>query len=476
VTTTLLIKFPWGRYHATPWGRHVNEGAVEMPPSPWRLLRSLYAVWRTRLPHLSEADVAPLLTALAVPPVFYAPAHTIAHTRHYYPDTAHRTGKLSTDRTVDAFAILDRDATLGVEWHVDLSPEQRETLTQLAKAMPYFGRAESLCEAFVVDTWDLSTCDKWVPLDVADDIGRDADITTVLAPDLPLVLDSLTARPVDVRRAGLLFPTGSRLLAYQRVSSATRPVPTPRTDDRAVTGVRFSVMQAGLPARTDALIYTDLLRQAALSIYGKQQEKRRQPLTGPSLLAGKTATEEALANQHQHAHYLPPIFTGQRLTDLVVWTPGGLPEHELTALTAVRKLSSPTNRDWRLVLRVAGVGDIQDIAPELCGPARTWQSVMPYTPSRHPKPDADWTAFLAEDVTRELTFRGHPAAEVVALSDSWAEYRRYRPTARQRHNTRQGFSNRPSAFLKLTFPEQVHGPLTLGHLSHFGLGLFQPAS
>lgn len=475
MTTTLLITFPWGRYHATPWGRHVNEGAVELPPSPWRLLRSLYAVWRTRLPHLSEADVAPVLAALAVPPVFYVPAHTVAHTRHYYPDTAHRTGKASTDRTVDAFAVLDPNAILGVEWHVDLSTEHRETLTQLAKALPYFGRAESLCEASVVDTWDPGPCDKWVPLDVADDIGRDADITTVLAPDLPLVVDSLTARPIDVRRAGLLFPPGTHLLGYQRISSAKRPVPIARTEDRGVTGVRFTVMQTGLPARTDTLIYTDLLRQAALSIDGRQQTQRRQPLDGSSLLAGKTATDEALTNQHQHAHYLP-IFTDQRLTDLVVWTPGCLAEHELAALTAVRKLASHINPDWRLVLRVAGVGDIQDIAPELCGPARTWRSIMPYTPSRYPKPGANWANFLAADVTRELGFRGHPAAEVEVLPDSWAEYRRYRPTARQRHNTRQGHANRPGALLKLTFPEQIRGPLVLGHLSHFGLGLFQPAS
>ena len=38
----LLIEIhsPAGRFHATPWGRHVNEGAVEWPPSPWRFLRA----------------------------------------------------------------------------------------------------------------------------------------------------------------------------------------------------------------------------------------------------------------------------------------------------------------------------------------------------------------------------------------------------------------------------------------------------
>lgn len=472
MTTTLMITFPWGRYHATPWGRHVNEGAVELPPSPWRLLRSLYAVWRTRLPHLSEAEVEPVLRALAVPPVFFVPSYTVAHTRHYYPDTAHRCGKPSTDRTVDAFAVFDRDASLGIQWTVDLPPHQREILGQLAKALPYFGRADSLCEASLVDTWQPGPYDTWVPLDVADDIPRDADITTVLAPDVPLVVDTLTARPVEVRRAGLLFPPGTRLLGYQRTSTAARVTPRPRAENRTVTGVRFAVMQAGPPAATDALIYTDLLRQAALSALGRRRGRRSHDQHGPCLLAGKTATDTALASQHGHAHYLP-LFADGRLSDLVVWTPNGLPEHELAALTDVTWLSSKSP-DRRLTLRVAGIGAINDIAPEVCEPARVWRSIMPYTPSRHDKSGKNGQDFLAADIGRELGYRDFPAAAVEVLPDSWVEYRRYRPTARLRHNTRQGQSNRPSAFVKLTFADQVRGPIALGHLSHFGLGLFQP--
>ena len=37
---TLRVRFPAGRYHATPWGNHVNEGQIEWPPSPWRVLSS----------------------------------------------------------------------------------------------------------------------------------------------------------------------------------------------------------------------------------------------------------------------------------------------------------------------------------------------------------------------------------------------------------------------------------------------------
>jgi len=40
----LSFTFPGGRYHATPWGRHVNEADLEWPPSPWRIVRALIAV------------------------------------------------------------------------------------------------------------------------------------------------------------------------------------------------------------------------------------------------------------------------------------------------------------------------------------------------------------------------------------------------------------------------------------------------
>jgi len=46
---TLAFHFPGGRYHATPWGHQVNEGLVEWPPSPWRLLRALLSCGYTRL-------------------------------------------------------------------------------------------------------------------------------------------------------------------------------------------------------------------------------------------------------------------------------------------------------------------------------------------------------------------------------------------------------------------------------------------
>src|SRR3546814_11113755 len=45
----LAFTFPAGRYHATHWERHVNEGAVVWPPEPWRVLRALIATWHHKV-------------------------------------------------------------------------------------------------------------------------------------------------------------------------------------------------------------------------------------------------------------------------------------------------------------------------------------------------------------------------------------------------------------------------------------------
>ncbi|MCA1671145.1 MAG: type I-U CRISPR-associated protein Cas5/Cas6, partial [Actinobacteria bacterium] len=209
---------------------------------------------------------------------------------------------------------------------------------------------------------------------------------------------------------------------------------------------------------------------AALSKLGRLPEERT--LTQ---LGGRTADGKAMEG-HKHAHYLP-LLTDRRLTGLMVWTPSGLPEDELKALTDVDRLYSPFNQDWRLTVRVAGIGTPPQSASELTAgqPATIWLSVTPFTPSHYPKRNADWPGFLLGEVRRELASRALPAPLAVTLLDEpWQPWRRYRPSARMRRDSRQGQASCPSAFLRIELTEPLGGPLALGHLSHFGLGLFVP--
>lgn len=449
--TTLVLRFPAGRYHAAPWNRHVNEAAVDLPPSPWRLLRALYAVWRTRVPELDEDTVHELLAALAVPPTFHVPRHAVSH-------------------ILDAFAVFEGGAELGVHWPVELIAEQRAALARLAGALPYFGRADSVCEGFLSIEWAPGPHDTWIPLDVADSVAKDAHVTSVLAPELPLRLDALLARPVDVRRCGLPFPAGTHLLSYQRHPAAPRRRSHPRPRAEPVTAVRLSVLQAGLPPQTNSLIYTDLLRQGALSKLGGLRPERAR-----TQLGGRTADDKPMEG-HGHAHYLP-LITDRLITGLVVWTPNGLPEDELKALTTVDRLYTPANPGWRLIVRVAGIGTPAQIAPELVAqqPITVWRSMTPFTPALYPKRGAGQLDYLHTEIANELRNRGLPAPRAVTvLDEQWQSWRRYRPSARMRRDPRQGQATRASAFLWIELAEPVTGPLALGHLSHFGLGLFVP--
>ena len=161
----------------------------------------------------------------------------------------------------------------------------------------------------------------------------------------------------------------------------------------------------------------------------------------------------------------------------MVWVPNGLPDDELKALTNVDRLYTPANPDWRLIIRVAGIGTAAQAAPELVAerPASTWRSVTPFTPSRYPKRHAGQLDYLRTEVANELRNRKLPTLRALtSLDEEWQPWRRYRPSARMRRDPRQGQATRGSAFLRIELAKPTCGPLALGHLSHFGLGLFVP--
>jgi CRISPR-associated protein Csb2 len=178
--TTLDIRFPLGQYHATPWERSVNEGAVEWPPSPWRVLRALIATWYTRWPDLPAVALDDLLDVLADPPAYYTPASGPGHTRHYLPDLGHKKGEQGgTDLTLDPFLTVGRDQPMLIGWDIDLDAEQRSVLAKLAELMPYLGRAESVCQARLCDDDPVPDEHWWRPS------GDGSERTRLLSPMRP---------------------------------------------------------------------------------------------------------------------------------------------------------------------------------------------------------------------------------------------------------------------------------------------------
>lgn len=182
---TLILRFPGRRYHATPWGHHVNEGLIEWPPSPWRLLRALLSTGYTTLGWSGDmgkpmecsppVEARSLILKLAgVLPRYRLPVGAGAHSRHYMPlaalkapgakaDTsfvlAHQVNgspivhgyKEDTTLVFDTWAQVD-EGEIAVTWDVELTDAETELLAQLANRLGYLGRSESWVIARLVET------------------------------------------------------------------------------------------------------------------------------------------------------------------------------------------------------------------------------------------------------------------------------------------------------------------------------------
>jgi CRISPR-associated protein Csb2 len=475
VTTTLALRFPWGRYHATPWDKSANEAAVEWPPSPWRLLRALYATWKSRCPDLTDDDVLPVLDAISGPPRYSLPEFTISHSRHYLPGISHFEGrKTDTAKTIDAFVVTARDAELLVDWPVQLGVAATAVLRRLAEEMSYLGRADAIVEGQLLD--DLAPSDRqWLSPTSASNVG-DRETTRILAPELPLDFVALTRSPHQVRSDRRLQPQSTQWLTYEKAEPAT-PVARPkRRSAPRPTGVRFAVTGRPLPPKYATVALGDIARRTVMSAFGGAEGARS------VTLAGKSRDGAPLGGLHHHAHYLSLSTSGlaegsasRAIDTFVIWAPAGFDDEELLAVARKMEFYVSKEHDYTggvsgRRLGVEAFGNVQEIAPELVCESATWVSHTPYAPTRHWKGTLDEQLFA--DVSRELEVRNMPAPIAVSASKGdWLKYRRYR--------LKEGINDARRAFgITITFaePPPLTGPLCLGQLSHYGLGLFVPAS
>lgn len=476
MSTTIALRLPWGRFHATPWDRNVNEGVVEWPPSPYRLLRALVATWQERSWTLEREVITGLLQRLSqAPPSYELPPYQLGHTRHYYPDIQHRVGNHSTDKILDAFVVTERDAELRVTWPVDLDAAERQALSTLVEALPHLGRADSICVGRVVEG-DVGG-EKARPLESGQEPALGQSEIRLLAPEPSATMRDLQVRPSDVRAQRLARPPATRWIPYS-IPGALVSGPTQRhITMRSPTVVRWVIASMARPSAYATLAITHVLRNACQSAYGALFDRAASPQ-----LSGKDASGQPLEG-HVHAHYLaldqpkPGDSRGdRRIENLIVWVDdraGGLDERVAAALGTLHLKGLRGHRhipDFRpLRLGLEGVGAVEHVAAELAGPATIWESHTPFLAARHPKRRAD-AAFIEAEIERELRFRGLPGPTAVQLiPGDWSAYRRHRP---EKERLRDTF-RRPWG-LRLVFDEPVKGPLCLGAMSHFGMGLFLP--
>jgi CRISPR-associated protein Csb2 len=460
----IAIRFDLGRYHATPWGSHVNDATVEWPPSPWRILRALYAVSRSNVEVARKQvsiDNALGTLACAGPPSYALPASTASHTRHYMPSRLHSPSTpAETDKVLDGFLAVDPNAELVAWWDVELDRNQIDGLEAAVSALGYLGRSESVCSARV---GVASEPRELAAAPVAEsDRGGSGEIARLLCPATDDPLAALSISVTQLRRQRLMAPPGTAWVDYTLLLPAPpSSLPTPR--DRP-TLARFRIRGGARPGMREAVAVADAVRAALQARYGRRNDDES------SVVFSGRAGDSPRADQHRHAHYLvTPDADGRRADHVVVWAPEGFGAGEVGALadlTEVRMWQAPEP----LRLALAALGDPEQMRlPDLLGPAQAWRSLTPFGLSRHPKNRGGRVIDGPVDqIRREIAIRGLPdATDIVLLRGPWLEYRRSRPRHSRLESPRL-------VGARIVFAEAILGPLALGALSHFGLGLFVP--
>ncbi len=514
----IKLAFPSGRYHATPWGRHVNEGVPEWPPSPWRLLRALIAVWRRTCPDYSESQVRRILEPLAHPPLFRLPPFRVAHTRHYMPWEK----KGPADRTLvfDTFVTVDRREPLFVGWpNAELCDGDREVLSKLLANLSYLGRAEGWAHAELTDAT--------VELNLGPAEVSDPSPVPVLCPDpaaafndqhYPVLDRTKLARGkispshylFDCPRWHLCLDTetiheerwssvpGARWVNYSRPVEAGPVAAKPRSrNQQTPTLARFLLDGPVLPLVTNSIRVAEAFRCGLMSRYQRHRHLQRYgPVHEPDrelfrseVLSGKDAEGQFLQG-HRHAFYLPTAegVDPRRITHVTAAAADGFGTDEVAALNSLRTLRL-VDESLKLRVQLVGLGVHEDFRAALLEKSSLWESATPFVVTRHPKrrgrkrdpkeffqgPEGR-RAFVAQVLLEELDRRGLGAAEIDPLeyvSNSRLRAIEFQLTRRKRGDDG---NQRQRGVFRIRFPAPVSGPIALGHSCHFGLGLFTPSN
>lgn len=524
---TMVLRFPGGRYHATPGGHHVNEGVVEWPPSPWRLVRALIACgystqhW-VEVPPEGRRLVEALCSNL---PEYRLPQATLGHSRHYMPLAKFKDGREETTLVLDTFADVG-DGTLWVRWPGKIDKDAQQLFDLLVTHLGYLGRSESwVLGESRSDEVALPATGSAFPHSDRGRPGRGFEQIALSAPDVPNDYAKWRRGEVEAAIKELELPTGKKPTQAQqkRIDAIQSAYPADLLDclqrDTAwwkaqkwsrAPGTRTALywregnaLEVGSPLspRTPGAHRVEMMLLALTTPSGSRSALPTVARTLPQAelfhealvsklgfggepcpeIVGRDETGEPLKG-HVHSHLLPVDLDGDgRLDHIIMFAPMKLGAR---AQRAVRSLRTTYMKGGvgELQVAVAGVGALSDLraigaglsrsVAELLGPtsgAACWVTATPFVPPRHLKKSG--RSSLVGQVEAELRSRGFPPAKVEVL-DWTGETLALRHFVRRRKGGPQppldiGFA------VRLVFDSPVAGPICLGYGSHFGLGLFR---
>lgn len=511
--------FPAGKYHANTWGKHVNEADVEWPPSQFRILRAIVAVWLKTGVYTAE-EISEIIVEMKEAPVYSIPYASITHKRHYMPRN-----KENPTLIFDAFLAFEPDAELIVSFpNAKLDDRQIKILDDLLRNMNYLGRSESWICAKVIGERDILP--NAYPLKEGDfsNLNENEDCIKLLCLDMECMSAAeLIKKDGKGNFTHSLFSSSEILKKEKKIyppntSSINYAVPADRFNVRYRSNIttcstepiyyaKYLIDSPVLPNKKDTVDIADKMRSGLLKIHN----------TPSKIFAGKDVDGTPLEG-NEHAYYFPYDNDGDgKLERIVVYSTKGFDRSHQESLLKIRKLYGyPLKRELNLMLLGMGSFDGAQGNSEIMGSSKVWRSATPFLLTRHPKKyetisrKGEWKIETIQDIKIGIpddlgyySNRDHllydygvsPDDCSVILKDGpvsqllrglqqlgiekpisitpipsnrdsrWLDFKRYR----------RGKSNPaisvPYGF-ELVFNNTVKGPIAVGYGAHQGLGMF----
>ena len=207
-----------------------------------------------------KTKVRPLFEALASPPSFRLPPASLGHTRHYM--RWYKNKKRPQDQTLvfDAFVCVgrgtDKDSEVLVFWpDAALGARQRGLLSDLLERFGYLGRAESWCEAQLIEDELAGGQINCRPLGRGEALASGQEVVRVLCPDPETALSGEHVRGVRRQRKKTRIRSRLESGGRDRATPCRKMVGSSRLaldDLRPPCGLLSSIEQAGPQEQTQS--------------------------------------------------------------------------------------------------------------------------------------------------------------------------------------------------------------------------------
>lgn len=510
----LAISFSFfaGKYHATTWGKHVNEGDVEWPPSQFRILRAIISTW-LRTTNYSEEEMGDIIEQMFESPSYSIPRSTTTHKRHYMPQN-----KGKNTLVFDTFLAFGDNAKIIVSFpNANLDKKQTSILDDVLRNMNYLGRSESWVSACVVESSDLIV--NAHPLE--GDLKDEEDIVKLLCikennkSDIfekdknGNYIHPLFTQSPQLKKDKYIYPRMTHFVEYAVPEDRfTTNCEYQKNNDsnETVHYAKYLIDSPVLPNKKSSVDIAEIVRNSLMKIHKEPSD----------IFSGRDAEGVSLKRDHEHAFYLPYDEDNDgKLDHLIVFSKAGFDTEHQKSLSGLRKLYGyPLKRELNLMM--LGMGNCDDLngtnVSMVLDSSCKWCSFTPFLLKRHPKTKrtGEWKTESIEDVNivapgnlgyypnkehllwdyginpedTSIIQKDGAVSQLLRYLDQlgirkpvsitpmpgnrdsrWIEFKRYR------RGKNKPVSSIPYGF-ELKFDEEVTGPIALGYGSHQGLGTF----